>query len=155
MSLSVNMKLAQFARDTGKVVVGLITISSSELADDINITTNNEDVTSNGTVFSATKCDIILPDNDPDSDPATTISICNVTQQIDTLLLPLTKKPTVTVSYALADTPDTIEIGPMAFVLESTSSDAFVLEGTLSGNSELNEIVPKNDINPTDFPGSF
>lgn len=155
MPISMAMKLAQLSKQTGKVVVSLISISSDELVDDINITGNGKAIISNSVLYTYRKCDVILPDEGPDTDSSTTVTIGNVTREIDILLAPLVEKPSVTISYVLEDTPDTIEIGPGTFLLEYVSSDAFTLEGSLSGNNELDEIVPKDDINPSNCPGSF
>jgi hypothetical protein len=145
-----------FEQQTNEVLLFLLSIDHADWASPVLLVNDRADIVSNGDTYSSYPFDIQLPAEDPEQlQVQTTIKLSNVDRQVIAALRELQTEPTVTVSLALASTPDTIEYGPANFILSSYDYNAIEITGKLTYEDILSEPIPGDTFNPPDFPGVF
>ena len=156
-ALSTAMKAAVTAAQTSAVALAILEIDHSDLGSPIRVVNNNDDITSNGNVYSKFPFLISLPDDDHDQLSNVTLQIDNVDRQIVTAIRTMSngERPTVAFSIILSASPDTIEAGPFNFSVQQTSADAFSVYAQLAFEDILNMRFPSHKITPQTVPGIF
>lgn len=149
-----NAALAQmFAPESNKPFLPLLKIENAAWDDPVYLVRNTEDITSNGDTYSWYPFDVAFPG---DSDQIElTVSLCNSDRSYIAQIRSATPPFTVTLSMVVADTPDTIELGPYALDLKTINYDQFIIEGKLSYESIMNETYPGDSFTPDLFPALF
>lgn len=153
--LTDTFKLAGFASATSEVFTVLVEITHADLPTPIRLTSNGEDVTSGGLLYTAYPFEIALPPDAADKVPKTTIRFANADLRITAALRSIETAPTMNVSVVLASDPDTVEIGPIPFVLRDATYDDMMVEATLSFERIYQLLFPCICVTPVTSPGLF
>lgn len=143
------------ANETGEVFLILLTISHASLSPSIRVTSNAEDVTSNGDTFVPFPFDITLPADTDQIAAGARLAIDNVDRQIVQAVRNLTSAPTVLIQIVRAADPDTIEAQFVDFKLTNVTYDALRVEGDLTIEDFTAEPFPSANFSPSLFPGLF
>ena len=151
---SATLRAAVFGQETDEVFLPLLVIEDPDITT-IRVVDNEEDITSNGDVYTAFPFQISLPPDSSDGGFSVRLTICNVDRTIIDEIRTLTRSPTITLSIILASDPDTIEAGPIEMTLGKVDWDALVIIGTLQTEDILNEPYPGEFFTPNLFPGLF
>lgn len=155
MALTSAFKTAAFSADTDQVFLVLLTIAQADLAQPIRVVNNNEDITSNGNVFTAFPFDIELPDSREGVPPSATLVIDNVSQEIAQAVRTMTSVATVLIQIIRAADPDTIERSYTGFNLRDVKWNAHKMSGDLILEDFQTEPYPALQFSPAFFPGLF
>ena len=84
------------------------------------------------------------------------VSVDNVDLAVNEQLRTLSGMPTVTLEVVLASQPDTVEAGPFEFNLQSITSTAETIDGTLGFEDDVfAQQVPGQNYLPSNSPGLF
>lgn len=169
MSTSLNFRSAAFAQETGRVPICLITLSHTDLLDDIRIstdptqelvglTTDLEKVygtVSNSENYIYLPVRIKLPDETEDGPGEMRLEIDNIhrayTETIRSVFTPVTCQIDIVMDNAL----DTIDASWPEFQLKNIRYDATIITGTLVVEILVNEPFPAGTFVPSHFPGIF
>lgn len=167
--ISLNFKSAAFAQETGRVPIFLITLSHTDLEEDIlistdptaeleGLTTDTQKVygtTSNGDDYVFLPVRIKLPDDTEDGPGVMKLEIDNVhrgyTEAIRTVFTPVTCQ----VDIVLDNDLDTIEASWPEFLLTNIKYDAPIITGTLTLETLMTEPLPAGTFIPSHYPGLF
>jgi hypothetical protein len=155
------MTTAALAQETERVMLMLLKIEYGpgapvgEQFSPIYLVANTEAITSNGNVHSPFNFKTPMPVQSGGSLPGVRFRIDNVDRQIIQVLRPITTAPKVSVSVVMDNTPNTIEVGPIAFRLREWDADVQVLDGILVPADILREPFPLIRFVPSYFPGLF
>jgi hypothetical protein len=153
--LSETLKLAGFASGTSEVFAVLVEITHDDLDAPIRLTSNGADLMSGGNLYTAYPFEIALPPDTNEQIPKTTVRFGNADLRITQALRSIETPPTMNVSVVLASDPDTVEIGPIPFVLRDASYDEVVVEATLSFERIYQLRFPCLAMTPITSPGLF
>lgn len=153
-SLSLAMKQALFAQETGETILFLLTISHAQLAQPIRIVQNNENIVSNGNTFTAFPFDISVPDDRDDELSQITCRIDNVDRQLMEAARTITSAADVTFSIILASEPNTLAFS-QDFKMQEVTVDEQVVTGVLTRAPLADEPFPGYNFVPSKFPGLF
>jgi hypothetical protein len=154
-TLTDTLKLATFASGTSEVLAVLAEITHADLADPIRLTDNGEDLTSGGQVYTAYPFEISLPPDANDQVPKTTVRFANADLRITEALRSIDSPPTLNLSVVLATDPDTVEVGPVPFVLRDATYNDMAVEATLSFERIYQLRFPCVAMTPITSPGLF
>ena len=154
-TLSATAAAALFKASTGEAPIFLVTFDHDDWASPIRMANNMEAVVSGGETFFPFPFELSLPGEDPERESTTTITACNVDRQMSAALDALSSAPSVTVALVLASTPNVIELGPAEFSLRDYQYSKLTIEGSLSYEDVLNEMIPAGTFNPGEFRGLF
>ncbi len=135
----------------------LLTMTSSASGAVFRVVNNNENITSNGNLFTAYAFDIVLPDDSLESDPQIQLTIDNVDRLLVDFLRNATAPPVFKIQIILARTPDTIEIELNELVLRNVAWNVSKITGTLRLDDIWNTKFPSvgETYDPQQFPGLF
>ncbi len=168
-TISLNFREAAFAPETGRVPIALITLSHSDLTDDIRIstdptqeltefTTDTEKVygtISSGKTYIFLPVRIKLPDETDEGPGEMQIEIDNVhrayTETIRSVFTPVTCQIDLVMDNAL----DTIDASWPEFKLVNIKYNATTITGTLKLETLEAEPFPAGAFTPSYFPGLF
>lgn len=154
--LSTSMRRAMFGASTGEVVVVFIVINHPALIDPIRVCSAGENLVVNSFTYLHFPFELTLAGDDGDTMPEASISICNVDRRIVESVRLVSGEPmSVSVSVALASSPETIEAGPFEFKMRDVEYDSLVVSGRLQLEDLLNEPYPGHAFTPANFPGLF
>lgn len=147
---------AVLAEETNKVFLACLKISHPDMATDIRVVHDKQDLTRSDGTYIAFPFKVNLPSDSEDNIPKVNITIGNVDQTIIKELRKLTDPPTIRLEVVLASSPNTVEVGPFDFELKNISYDAFQITGELGYAEDfLNEPFPKDTFNPNTARGMF
>jgi hypothetical protein len=152
---SLTFREAVNAQETDEIFLVLVTINHDDLASPLRFVNNNENVTSNGNVFTAYPFEITLPDDTVEHAPTCKLRIDNVARDLVTAIRSISSPLDMTIQVILASDPDTIEVEYSDFKLVDVSYDAFTIEGTISIEGFAHEQYPGRTFLPSNFPGLF
>lgn len=116
---------------------------------------NTQDITSNGQLYKAAMFGIALPSETGESPSTVRIIIDAVDQAFIALVESAVGKPEVTFSIVLASDPDTVEAGPMKFVLESALWSEQMIQGELRFEDTTSRQYPFHVYDPQTTPELF
>jgi len=155
MAVSNSFKEAVFAQETDDVVLVLLTIAHADISPSIRVVNNNENITSNGNLFTAFPFEIELPDNKELGVPRARLTIDNVSREIAEAIRTITTSATVTIEVIRAEAPDTVEITWSALTLKNVKWDMYKVSGDLVFEELELEPFPIGQFSPANFPGLF
>lgn len=153
--MSTAARQAVNAQQTGEVFLFLVTIDQDDLGGPIRLVNNSVTITSNGYVYTAFPFRITLPDENEENIANAKLTICAVDQSVITAIRSMSSPGTVEVSVILADSPDTIEAGPMLFTMRNVVYTVETITADLIFEDMLDIRIPGISFTPNYFPGLF
>lgn len=141
--------------ETDEVWLPLIKIEHESLDETIRVVANTEDIVSNGETYIAYPFELTLPDETQDTVGQCKLRIDNVDRRIVEAVRTCTGVPKMTISIILADSPDTVEFGPLDMNLTVVEYDSLVVDATITYDDILNQAFPTDKFIPSKFPGLF
>ena len=159
-SVSTAAEADLYQRSADKVWLILLKITHADLASDINVANNNEDVTSSvfgsSEVYQGFPFKVSLPsERDNAILGRAKISIDGTDRTVINAIRSITTPPTVKLAVVLSDTPDTAEIGAMTFTLHDINHTASSVSGSIGIPDILHSSFPKHTMNPNTTRGLF
>ncbi|MBT6048968.1 MAG: DUF1833 family protein [Candidatus Scalindua sp.] len=154
MAVTTTTKQQAFLPETSEVYLVLLTISQADVTT-LRVVNNNEDVTSNGNVFTGFPFEIQLPDQREDSPPNAQLTIDNTSREIAQAIRNMTSPATILIEVIRAADPDTIEKTYAVFTLRNVEWDATRVTGDLILEDVEREPFPAGQFSPAEFPGLF
>lgn len=157
-TLSPAARIAMFSSQTDKVVTALVKVAGTGIPTPLRLARNRSNVTSTvdggSQVYTAFPFNVTLPDDKDDGSVKTVqLVVDNVTREMVIAVRDLTVPPTVTLWLVLADSPNTIEVGPLSFVVAGAQYDAGQMVLTLKYEDRLGNKLNGLDFDPINFPG--
>lgn len=164
-NLSLNMRTALFAQESGEVPVFLLTITHPALAAPILLSTDpstrlsstplSYGTVSRGLTFLYAGVEVSLPDEQDRAAPASKLIVSNVTRDLVPLARSVSTPPSVKIEAVLLSAPDTVEMSWPAFDMSNLSYDAATLTFDLTIDALVTESFPSGKFDPASFPGLF
>lgn len=154
-SISSALKTAIYAQETGETLYSLIKIEHASLSPTKYYCNAQADITSGGQVYTAAGFNIYLPADTDGAPPRVTLEVDAVDREIIDIALSLGSPPTLTASWVLASSPNTVEVGPFQYLIDDVAYDAVSLKATLTFEPVLDEPIPADRFTPVTFPGIF
>lgn len=142
------------AQSSGEVFVLLLTLTHASMPA-VRLASNTEAVTSRGQVFLAFPFSLDLPADLAEQLVTVQLSISNVDRRLVQALRSIADPIAVTLEVVTAGSPDTVEVGPYLFDMQSVSYNAASITATLSYEPILNEPFPAGSFTPQSFPQLF
>lgn len=151
-----NARDSLVAVDTPEVWLVLLTMTADTGAV-FRVVNNNQNINSNGNLFSAYAFEITLPDDSLESDPQVKLSIDNVDQLLTDFLRSAGQPPKFKLQIILASSPNNIEIELADMVLRNVTWTQSKITGTLRLDDIWNTKFPSvgETYDPQQFPGLF
>lgn len=147
---------AMLAQETPEVFVSCLKIEHPSLPAPILLACNTEPLVRAGGTYQPYAFRIRLPDQRDDQIPQVQVSVDNVDLSVNEALRTLVGMPKVTLDVVLASQPDTIEAGPFECSLQTATSTADTIEGTLGYEDDVfAQAVPGQNYLPANSPGLF
>ena len=144
------------AQSTEKVFLACLIIDHPSFGSPFRFVSDFQNISSGGHTYTAWPFDLTLPAFGDTSLPQITITIDNVDESISQAIKGLNAPaPTVTVFIVLADSPDTVEVGPFVADLRSVNVTSGKITGTLLFEDLFNEPWPYQTFRPDTHPGLF
>jgi hypothetical protein len=164
-TVSMTMRQAMNAEETGEVPIVLLTIDHPDL-DEPNLISSDPTTrltidplvygtVSRGENYLFLPFSVVLPDDKDDSPPQARITIENIDRRLIPLLRSTSLPASVTMEVVLASSPDIVEILLPELDLVSADYDAETITITLAQNALQTEPYPVDLITPSNFPGLF
>lgn len=153
--LSENMRRAMHAQETGEVVLPLVTLTQAGWDDEIRLVPNTEPVMHQGKEFMALGFDVTLPDEEAEGVPVINWVADNTDRNLVKALRSVTGAVEAHIVWVLADTPDTIEIGPLEVEMRAAEYDASTIRGTMGVEPILEKQFGHMVFNPVNAPALF
>lgn len=154
--LSATALQATLAQRTGEVFLPFLKIEHSSLANTILVVYNTESITRTDGVYQPYPFTIMLPDQNDNGIPMVSVKIDNTDVTTFDGIRVLVGAPKVTMFIALADTPNTIEVGPFVYSLTSMMVDMNSIQGTLGFEDDVfSQNAPGQTYTPTNSRGLF
>ncbi len=142
-----------YAAQTDDVWLVLLTISHSDLSDDIRVVNNTEDVTSRSNLYVKFAFDLSLPIDSNERTPAAELRIDNVSSEIAQAVRSISTAPSVKIEIIRAAEPDSVELAMDGFFLRDVRWDVSTVSGTLVLDDIDTEPYPAGIFSPASFPG--
>lgn len=157
-TLSAAARIAMFSSQTDKVILPLVKISGTGIPTPLRFARNRVDITSTvdggSQVYTGFPFNVTLPDDKDDGAVKTVqLAVDNVDQSMSIAIRSLTVPPAVTLWVVLADSPNTIEVGPLSFIVAGAQYDAGQMVLTLKYEDRLGNRLNGLDFDPINFPG--
>lgn len=164
-TVSLAMRQAMNAEETGEVPIVLLTITHDDLLQPIRLSSDpttrfSTDPVMYGTVsrgqqylfvpFSA-----VLPDDKEEAAPQARIVIDNIDREMIAILRSTSTPAAVTLDIVLASSPDAVEVSYTGFDLVAAEYDAENITITLQMDAFVTEPFPCDSMNPSNLPGLF
>ena len=150
------LALQEIQRRTGQDVwIGLVTIKTSAGAPMLRLAVNNEDVTSNGNVYSARFVDVVVQDIDGSEQPEATLAMDAVDRTITQGLASLNEPPLVDIAYVLSSALDDVVWSVSDLVMRSYRVSLPSIVARLQSQDYLNEPSPGRRMDSTNTPAIF
>jgi Domain of unknown function (DUF1833) len=146
---------AIYSQETNQVFLVLLTIDHVDLTLPIRVVNNHQAITSNSQTYVPYAFEFDPPDEREGVITSAKLIIDNIDRSIVSIIRSLLTAPTVSVSIVLADSPDTIEAGPLEFQLKNVSYNVETVSGDLIYNDIETINIPGDTFNPADFGGLF
>lgn len=135
----------------------LVLLTLRGKTDTFYVVNNNEDITSNGQLYSAYPFDITLPPDSLQKQPTVTLTIDNVSKILTDWIRNEFDPPEVAIQVVLASQPDVVEMNLDFLKLIDARWDAKTITGTLQVDDVFNAAFPSigQTYTPPQFPGLF
>lgn len=164
-ALSLTMRQALNAQESGEVAIVLLTIQHPDLPTPIRLSSDPTTLltdtplqygtVSRGYTFRFFPFVISLPDDVSERSPTAQIQIENVSRELVSIVRSTSTPATVWMQMVLASNPSFVEIDYPLFDLRSVSYTASVMTLELSIDSLATEPYPSGNFDPAGFPGMF
>lgn len=141
------------ALETGEAFLFLLTITHDSGV--IRVVNNNEDVISNGQIFTAYAFEVTLASQDSDSPPLATISFDNVDRMLVDVIRSAAAAPMCNLDLVLSSAPNIIEMSVPDLALRDITYGADKISGTLYVGDILNQRYPADTMTPSSYGGLF
>ena len=152
-TLSPTAVTSALSDNTSEVWLCCVTIFAGSVFRMVN---NTEAVVRTVGTFTPYPFEITLPDDTESANPQVTITVDNIDREVTRQLRNYQGVPTVTVEVVLASSPNTVEMGPMNFVLKNMEYNALTITGSLGYEEDiLAQAVPHQTYNPSSSSGMF
>ena len=155
MPITNTFKQEAFLPDSDEVYLILITIEHDDISPSIRVVNNNENITSNGNLFTQFAFDMELPDSREGTLSRARISIDGVSREISEAIRSITTPAQVTLQVIRASDPDTIERSWAPTTLRNVKWDAGRISGDLVFEEMEIEPFPIWQFSPANAPGLF
>lgn len=155
MNASAALRQAVMQQHGDTPFLTLLVLSSPDLASDIHLVNNREEVTSNGTAYQPYAFTVALPSDEEGKVTSVQLVIDNVDRAIVEAARTTNAPVTVSISVVLADNPDTVEVGPYDFILRSVSYTQETVSGQLVYQERLEREFPQHRMTARLVPGLF
>lgn len=156
MALSLAARAAAYAQGTGEVFVWLLLLDhdSSPPGLPVRLTTDVQNITSNGDIYTPFPMEIVLPGSQTQGGSAR-IVMDSVDETVRNELRALTTSPSLTISMVLRSAPDTIIQGPIVYELFDSEIDRLFISSSLVFRNAFREAYPGRFFNQATSPGVF
>lgn len=154
-SVSLAAMQAALAQETAKVFLVLMEVDHADWGAPVRLVNNTENITSGGNVYTAFPFYAKMPDDLEDREPVAEITVSNVTRELIDEVRNIHSGLTVALKVVLADTPSTIEWGPIEMDVRSISYNADSVTFLLGMQAFSREPFPYPAFTPNKFPGLF
>ena len=131
----------------------LLKIEHADLATDILVANNNENVTSGGDEYVGFPFDIVLPDSVEDAAPRAKLRIDNVSREIVEAIRTISSPPSVSIKVVRQDSLDVVEYEFVGMILRIADFNALSVSGDLEFEDLTRETYPAYTFNPANFQG--
>lgn len=141
---------------SGEIPVVLLEINHSDLALPIRVVNDNQDITSNGNLYTALAFNITLPDDFGEQIPKATLSVDNIGRELTQWLEASAgaRGATVTVRMVMRDTPNLYEM-EITMDLTNLSINWLEVSGSLGFENILNRPAVALTYRRDTAPGIF
>lgn len=147
---------AVLAQNTAEVFVPCLSINHPAFANPIRLALNTEVMHRAAGDYMPYAFQIDLPSQHDDSLPQVKLTVDNVDLQVNDAIRTLQGPPTVTMDVVMASSPDTVEIGPFNYSLQSATANADTIQGVLGFEEDIfSQQVPGQNYQPSNSPGLF
>ena len=153
--VSLPMRRALFASETGEVFVTLLTLSHPSINPPIRVCDDEVDFPSRGETFVSYPFQLTWPKDRKNQTPLARIAIGNVDRKIIQTLRPLASAVVVEAEVVRASAPDLVEATLPDFELTKVDYDALVIRGDLNLESDQNEGYPYQSFTPASHRGLY
>lgn len=164
-SLSLDMRTALFAQESGKVAVALITITHPTLASPLYLSSDATErlstdplvygTISRGNSHLYVAPEVYLPDEKDREPPQSKLIISNVSRDYIDLVRSISSPASFKIELVLSDAPDDVEIEYPAMQMTQVEFDAMTMTFTLSQDAMALEPYPAHKFTPSYFPALF
>jgi len=152
MQISDELKRDCFANESDLPLI-LLTISHADLAEDIRVVNNKENITSGGLEYIAFPFDIQLPDSKEESQPSAKLTISNVSREIGLAIRSISTPPSVSITIVRQDTPDVVEAQFVGMRLNNVQYNMMTVSANLEFEDLTREEYPYLKFSPSIFRG--
>jgi len=152
MPVSDLLKQDAFSQESNLPLV-LIEIDHDDLASSIAVVNNKQNVTSNGTEYTAYPFEITLPDSNEDAPPKAKLRIDNVSREIGQSIRLISSPLDVTIKVIRQATPDAVEMEFSGMKLRRVTYDALSVSGDLEFEDLTREPYPAFTFSPSPYRG--
>ena len=153
--VSLTLRQAVNAQETGEIFIVLLTISHEELEEPLYFSLDAVNTVSRGNPYLALPFNLTPPEESQDRPPAAKLSLDNIDRQLVALLRSISTPLTVKFEVVLVSAPDTVEAVWDGFELRNVTYNALTIQGDLTLESFLQEPFPAGTFSPAYFPGLF
>lgn len=154
-TLSPAMTAAILSRETAAVVLAGMRISGDGL-DTLRIVNNTEQVVRLDGTYHPYPFEADLPEDTDTGAPHVVVRVDNCDRQVLRAIRDYQGVPECVLEVFLAESPDTIELGPFEFAILSADFDALAISVQLGYEEDfLSQAVPATTYTPTNSPGLF
>lgn len=147
---------AILAQQTAEVFVPCLKIDHADFANPIRLAMNTEKLARSDGDYMPYAFQINLPDQRDDTLPQVTLTVDNTDLEVNDAIRTIQGPPTITMDVVMASSPNTVEVGPFVYNLQSVQADANTIQGVLGfEEGVLSQQVPAQIYTPTNSPGLF
>lgn len=164
-TLSLNLRAALFAQQTGEVPIHLLTITHPDLVTPIRLSSDPTTrlttdplvygTVSRGNTYLYIGMKVKLPDEQDKTPPASKLIISNVDRSIIPLIRSITSPASVKTELVLASALDTVEVIWPALDITQADFNAQDISFDLTMDSMVTLPFPAGSFSPQGFPGLF
>lgn len=164
-TLSLTLRRAMNAQETGEVPVVLLTISHPSFPDIARLSSDpttrlseaplKYGTVSRGQTFIFAPFSTALPDDVDQRAPTARFMIENVSRDLVETIRSVSTPATASIELVLASSPDDVEMEFPAFDIRSANYNANIMTLELSIDALTDEPYPAGNFDPSAFPGLF
>lgn len=155
MAITNSFKQEAFLQETDEPYLILLTVAHDDIAPSIRVVDNNEDITSNGNLFTKFAFDMELPDSREGASPRARVSIDGVSREISEAIRTIDSAATIQIEIIRATDPDVLEMNWAPMSLRNVRWDASRISGELVLEEMDIEPFPIWQFSPANAPGLF
>ncbi|MFU0504003.1 DUF1833 family protein [Pseudaminobacter sp. NGMCC 1.201702] len=164
-TVSLTLREAMNAQETGEVLVVLLTITHPDYATPLRISSDPTTLlseaplqygtVSRGETYLFAPFSTSLPDDMDERAPTARFVLENISRDLVELVRSVSTPAKATIEVVLASSPDSVEIEYPEFDVKNASYNANVMTLELSIDALTDEPYPSGTFSPASFPGLF